>query len=100
MKKDAASIKDVAKDIIKNLSKERHSKEDRIKEAWEKAAGKKFCAHAQPVSFRKKRLVVNVDSSGWLYELTMRKQKIVSRLRKMLKDDFRELQFRIGRIEK
>lgn len=100
MEDGATPIKDITKDVIERLSGERLSKEDKIKEVWQKAAGRRFLRHAQPTSFRKKRLVVNVDSSGWLYELTMKKERIVSRLRRMLKDDFKELQFRIGRIEK
>ena len=45
-------------------------------------------------------MVVNVDSSGWLYELTMNKVEIIARLKKSLKDDFKELRFRIGKIDR
>ncbi len=99
MGKDAAPIKEVAKGIIEGLSQERLSKEERVKRVWQKAVGKRFLPHTRPTSFRKKRLVVEVDSSGWLYELTMEKKGIVAKLKKMLGDDFRELQFRIGRVE-
>lgn len=100
MKEDATPIKEIAKNIITDLSNQRLSKEEKIKKVWQKAVGKRFYPHTQPVSFRKKRLVINVDSSGWLYELTMRKKEITLKLNKMLKNDFKELQFRIGKIEK
>jgi len=100
MKKDATPIRDVARDVIRHLSKERSSREERIKKVWQKVVGEKFYPHTQPVSFRKSKLVVNVDSSAWLYELTMRKQRIVSKLKKVLKNDFKELRFRIGKIER
>ena len=100
MREDTTPIKKIARDLIADLSKERSSKGDRVKRAWQKAVGKRFYPHTQPTSFQRRKLVVNVDSSGWLYELTMNRQKIASRLRKILKDDFKELQFRIGRIEK
>lgn len=99
MKEEASPIGDISRDIIRHLSKERLSKEERIKDIWQKAAGKKFYLHAQPISFRRKRLVVSVDSSSWLYELTMRKEKIAARLKRMLREDFKELQFRIGNPE-
>ena len=99
MKKEATPIEEVARGLIKDLRDKRSSKEERVKEAWRSAVGKKFYRHTQPTSFRKKRLVVNVDSSGWLYELTMRKQGIVAKLKKSLKKDFKELQLRIGQVE-
>ena len=99
MGEGAIPIKEVAENVIKNLSKERTSKEEKVKKVWQKAVGRRFYSHTQPVSFRKHRLVVNVDSSAWLYELTMKKKIIASRLKKMLRDDFEELQFRIGKIE-
>ena len=96
MRGDATPIKE----IISSLSSERFSRQERVKRAWHRATEKRFWPHAQPVSFRKKRLVVNVDSSGWLYELTMKKKNISARLQRILKDDFKELQFRIGKIER
>jgi len=51
----------------------------------EEAAGERYCGHTQPVSLRRKELVVNVESSGWLYELTMHKQEISEKLKKRLK---------------
>jgi len=99
MGRDKASIGKIAGDVIKKLSKERRTKEARIKRVWQCAAGKRFAKHTRLSSFRRKRLVVNVDSSGWLYELSMNRDKITSRLKKVLKDDFSQLQFRIGNLE-
>lgn len=97
-KKEASHIKDVARGVLKRLAKDGPAGRDRIKKAWEKAAGKGFRGHTLPVSFRKRRLVVNVDSSGWLYEITMKKREISAKLKRALKDDFAELRFRIGEI--
>jgi predicted nucleic acid-binding Zn ribbon protein len=100
MGKDATPIREVTKDVIRRLSKERSTKEERIKKIWYNVTGKKFRLHTQPVSFRKNILTINVDSSGWLYELTMRKKTITAKLKKELKDDFKQLRFRIGKIER
>ncbi|MBL7068613.1 MAG: DUF721 domain-containing protein [Candidatus Omnitrophica bacterium] len=100
MKNDGTPIKDITGKIIKEIAEKNLTKKERVEDAWQKAAEKRFWPHTQPASFIRKRLVVNVDSSGWLYELTMSKWKITSKLSKILKDDFRELQFRIGKIER
>lgn len=100
MKDAATPIKDITKKVIGLLSGERQKKEEKIKEAWENAVGKRFSSHTQPTSLRKKKLIVSVDSSSMLYELTMRKRKIVAKLKKDLKDDITEIQLRIGEIER
>ena len=100
MKDTTTSIKDITKKVIRNLTKENTTKKQRAERVWRKAAGKRFDKHTQPVSFRRKRLVVNVDSSGWLYELAIIKQYVVRKLKKDLKGEFKELQLRIGEIEK
>jgi len=100
MKKNGTPIGDIADKVIKEISAKNQTKKERIKGAWQKAAGRRFWPHAQPASFIKKRLVVNVDSSSWLYELTMNRRRIISKLHKILKDDFKQLQFRIGKTER
>lgn len=100
MKDNKKPLKEITGRIIERLSKENLTKREAAEDAWRKSVGKKYHPHTQPASFRKKRLVVNVDESGWLYELTIKKQGITARLRKILKDDFKELRFRIGKIEK
>ena len=98
-KKSATPIKDVTKSVIQQITKQRQHKQERAKKAWWRAVGTKHGKHTQPISFQKKRLVVHVDSSSLLYELTIQKQEITKKLKKNLKDDFKEVRFRIGEIE-
>lgn len=99
MKKSAAHVKNITKDVIKKLSFEKENKGERIRRIWDKIIERRFQPHTQVVSFRKKRLIVNVDSSSWLYELTLHKRKIIINLKKILKNEFKELQFRISDIK-
>jgi predicted nucleic acid-binding Zn ribbon protein len=99
-KRGHSSIKEITKGVLRKISKESERKQGRIRRAWIKAAGKKCERHTQPTSLRKKRLTVSVDSSGWLYDLTLRKREITARLKKELKNDFKEVRFRIGEIDK
>lgn len=99
MDNGVSPIRDITKEVIKNLSGEKRLRQEKIKDAWRKAAGERFGGHSQVASFREKRLVVNVDSSAWLYELSMRKKELAGRLKERLGADFEELQFRIGAVE-
>ncbi len=93
-------IKDVVSGIVKGWKKESASfTEDKILKVWEKAAGRRLARHSRPVSFKAKRLIVHVDSSPWLYELTLQRPKILVRLKKCFKKKpVTEVQFRIGEI--
>lgn len=95
----AASLKDVTANVIKKLSDKRKGKEERVRKAWRSAAGKKAEGHTEPRSLRRGRLVINVDSSALLYELTLNKRTILNKLKKRLKNDIKELNLRIGNIE-
>jgi predicted nucleic acid-binding Zn ribbon protein len=96
----SGEIKDVIKGIITDL-KTKEEKEAGFLKVWEKAAGKRAAKHAKPVFFKKKRLVVNVTDSSWLYKLTLDKETLVDKFNKNMKDRKRrikELQFRVGKV--
>ena len=97
-KAKAASLGDIVKGVIKDLGKKRVTEEDMAK-AWEETAGKKAAKHTKPVSLKKARLTVNVDSSVWLYELSTRKKELVAGLTEKLdKKKIKEIRFRVGEI--
>ncbi len=99
MKRKAERIDSVVKSIIEKLDKQPNPTSDEMEKVWEGVVGKKASAHTKPASLRKKRLVINVDGSGWLYELTLRKDELLAALKKKLGEDkIRELQFRIGEL--
>jgi hypothetical protein len=81
------------KDILqKNLvgangGKNRPVFEEEIKRAWEKAAGKRAGSHSSPAGIKKGLFLVNVDSPIWIYQLNIKKDKIETRLNKLLKQD-------------
>ncbi len=94
------SLKELLKKVIKNLGgKDKLTQED-VVAIWQEAVGDAAASHARPASFRKMSLIVNVDDSGWLYELTTRKKEILAKLegrfgnRKIV-----DIRFRIGEIK-
>lgn len=92
-------IDGVVKSIIKKLDKQSRLTSDDVEKAWKQAAGKKAASHTKPASLRKKQLVINVDGSSWLYELTLKKAELLAGLKKKLGGDkIEELRFRIGEL--
>jgi len=93
-------VKSIIKGIISNLE-EKEEKEENIIKLWEDAAGVEIAKHTKPISFRRKKLLVNVDNSSWLYKLTLEKNTLIDKFNlKVSKKQkkIKELQFRIGKI--
>lgn len=102
MRQEASSIKDVLSAVIQNLAGEKKTKIEIVKEAFGAALGETAKAHAAPVAFKAKRLVVNVDSSSWMYELNLKKPQILAGLNQKLKKEniqINDIMFRIGEIQ-
>ena len=89
----------ILQDVLKGM-RARRPDEEEIGEAWRRSAGEAAAAHTRPVSFRKSLLVVHVDGSGWLYELSTRKRELIARLGADLKGKkkVKDIRFRIGDI--
>jgi predicted nucleic acid-binding Zn ribbon protein len=94
-----ARIDGVIKSVIEKLEKDPRPTSEDIGAAWKEAAGEKAARHTKPASLRKKNLVINVDGSSWLYELTLRKESLLAAMKKRLGGKkIKELQFRIGEL--
>ena len=99
MKRKAEQIGNVVKSIIERLDRQSNPAGDNLEKIWEETAGAKAFMHSKPASIRKKRLIIYVDGSSWLYELTLRKNELLAKLKKRLgKDKIEQLQFRIGEL--
>jgi len=93
-------LKDVIKKVISDIEKKEEKGTDFLK-TWEKTVGEKAARHTRPVFIKRKRLVVNVNDSSWLYKLTLDKQALIERYNKHQKDrkqKIKELQFRVGEV--
>ncbi len=92
-------LEDLVRKAVFKIAKEGGLTEEGVREAWTKAVGRKASRHSCPASFRRSRLVVNVDGSSWLYELTLGKKELLRTLGgKFAGKQLKDIQFRIGEV--
>ena len=94
-------LKDLVKKIITDLEK-RDEKEEQLKDIWKKSVGKIGAKHTKIAFLKEGRLVVNISDSTRLYKLTLEKKNLINKLNENIKNKkkIKELQFRIGKIER
>ena len=99
MKRKSEKIDSIVKSIIEKLDRHANPTTNEIEDAWRQLVGERASSHTRPAALGKKKLVINVDGSAWLYELTLRKNELLASLKKKFGEDkIKELQFRIGEI--
>ena len=93
-------LEGLLKTVIKALGPGGRVSEEEMAEAWEEAVGAQAATHSRPVSLRRGELIVNVDGSSWLYELTLKKRGITEKLTaKLRKGKLKNIRFRIGEVK-
>ena len=90
-------LEGLVKSIIGNFAGKEKLTEEEIRSAWSSVVGEKAAKHSRPRSFTDSRLIVHVDDSSWLYELTTQKKYILNNLSSELKGKkLKDITFRIG----
>ena len=91
-------IKDTIFNVIKDLDAKKNTcAQDEPEESFKKLLTKKELLHIKINQFRDGTLYVSVDSSAWLYMLSMRKEELLSKARAR-SSKIKNLHFRIGEI--
>ncbi len=89
-------IKSTIASVLKNL--ETRSEQNRVADParfFNEVFTKKELKHIKPAYFRKGIVAVTVDTSGWMYLLSLRKHEILGKLRALDKE-VRDIRFVIG----
>ena len=90
-------LEDLVKSIIGGFAGKEKLTEEEIRSAWGLVVGEKAAKHSRPRAFTQSRLIVHVDDSSWLYELTTQKKYILNNLSAKLKGKkLKDITFRIG----
>lgn len=92
-------IKGILGTVINKIqTKNRGVKKD-ILAIWNNLTGDNTSRHAKPLMIKKKVLIVEVDSSAWLYELSLKKTILLREMQnKIGADKIHDIRFRMGEM--
>ncbi len=97
---DKNPLEGALKNIISSLGGKGAFTQEDMAAAWESAVGKRAAKHSKVRSIQVSRLIVSVDGSGWLYELTVQKKDILKKLSSEIKGrKLKDITFRIGDLK-
>ncbi|MBI5124121.1 MAG: DUF721 domain-containing protein [Candidatus Omnitrophica bacterium] len=100
MTTDKKPLEGALKNILGAIGGKGIFTEEDMAAAWERVVGVRAAGHSRVRSFRGSRLVVNVDGSSWLYELTIEKKSILKKLSSEIKGKkIKDITFRIGDLK-
>lgn len=92
-------IKSIVKDVIKSIleGKEQNPNGD-IESIWIKSVKKRAAQHTKIHFFKNGKLYIHVEDSAWLYELNLKKEDILKRIKKISKNKIKDVRLKIGDI--
>ncbi|MEK6732563.1 MAG: DUF721 domain-containing protein [Candidatus Omnitrophota bacterium] len=89
----------ILKQVIKKLDTKTHGAREELTSAWKKSIAQEAVFHTRPVAIKKKTLTIEVDSSTWLYMLSLKKKSTLDSMKKILGSDrIKDIKFRMGEI--
>ena len=79
--------------------RKRAFEQEEIVSLWERTIGAKRGAHTKVSALEGGILTVQVDNSSFLYELSLKREEIVKKIKKHLrKGDLKEIRFQLGKV--
>lgn len=89
------SLKQILPKVFEDLEKKKLLQN--LEELWGLTIDSRAFQHTKIANFKKGILTINVNSSMWIYELTLKKDEILKGLRrKKFFKDLKDIRFRIG----
>jgi|WetSurMetagenome_2_1015567.scaffolds.fasta_scaffold23104_5 hypothetical protein len=85
-------LKDEIEGFVKYLGLDERMQELKILEAWKECVGESIAKFSRPVELKKNKLLVRVEDAGWRFELSIKKNEIISKVNKILcKEDKKKI---------
>ena len=91
-------IKDILQQVVKNISGQKPQKENDLQGLWEQAVDKKTAQHTHIFGIKKGRLLIFTDSPVRLFDLSLRKVRILKQMQEKL-PDLLDISFKIGKVQ-
>jgi predicted nucleic acid-binding Zn ribbon protein len=89
------NIKDIVHKVIEDLALKKPQETARLQQAWEKIVTKQGAGHTHIAGLKNQQLTVYVDSSAWLYQMNLKKKKLLEGIQKEF-PEIRKLFLKIG----
>ncbi len=90
-------IKDIIQNVIGKISSEGFKDQTKIYEIWQKIVGEAGIKHTCISGLKDKTLLVLVDSSAWLFQMSLQRKKILEQIQKE-KLEIQKIVFKIGKV--
>lgn len=81
------SIGTLVKDFLKEHKQKETTFQQKILKDWDKIVTKKASRHARPLSIKNNTLIVVVNNSAWLHQLTLKKVQILKKINRLSKNN-------------
>lgn len=91
------TLKEVIKEVMQGLKTHQPAQEN-LEGALKKSLSRRNLGHVKFRYFRRGILGIAVDSSAWLYQLNLEKEKLLAKLRKK-SPQIKDVRFYIGEIQ-
>jgi len=89
------------KTFFKNFSSPNYIILAQLRNNWGKIVGEKVASHSIPVALKDKKLIINVNDSIWLQELSLQSDEIKNNIHSFLKRNFLEsIHLKFGEVKK
>ena len=93
------AIKNTVMNVMESLVSKKTGDSNESPQGWlKKALTKRQLEHIKINYFKKGVLSINIDSSSWLYSLTLQKEELLAKLNK-ISNGVKEIRFRIGEVK-
>ena len=92
------SIKDILPQVIEQLSLRQPQTQNKIQRIWENLTDERTAAHCALSDFSGGQLTILVDSSPWLYQMNLKKKKILEQLQEEIAE-IKMIHFKIGKVQ-
>lgn len=93
------ALKDVVAEVMQGLGVGKKNKKEGVVEVLGRFLGRKALGHIKAQNYQNQKLIINVDSSVWLYKLKLEEKNILDKLNNALPElHIKEVVFRLGRV--
>ena len=95
--KQAATLKGLLPSVLKQLKTGNRPTAEAMQETWKRLVGEKAASHSWPRQWIRGRVVIEVENSGWMHSLNLRKRKLLEGWIELLGAGWiKEISFRVG----